>query len=225
MQLVDIFLEPAKVFAAQKEKPTFLIPLLVFVLATVGMILAYFLRVDPAWYTDHILMMSGQSMTPAEIAQAKQFMPAASTQGYIGAASSLIFVPIVFCLVAVYYLLAGKIAGAAVSFKHGLALASWSSMPTVLGLLVGLVGALTMAPQTGQEQLMLTHLDPLLIKLPYDHALSGIAKGFDLLAFWAIGLGALGWKTITDGKWPGAIVVAALPSVIIYGVWLAIALT
>ena len=225
MQLVDIFLEPAKVFAAQKEKPTFLLPLIVFVLATAAMILSYFLRVDPAWFTDHVLLMAGQQMTSAEIAQAKQFMPGARTQGYIGAATSALFIPAVFCIGAVYYFLAGKIAGAAISFKQGLALVTWSSMPTVLGLLVGTVGALTMAPQTGQEQLMLTHLDPLLVKLPYDHALSGIAKGFDLLAFWAIGLGALGWKTLTGGRWPGAIFVAALPSLVIYGVWLAFALT
>ena len=52
MKLVDIFLDPAKVFAAEKEKPTFLVPVLVFIGLSVAMVLAYHLRVDPAWFAD-----------------------------------------------------------------------------------------------------------------------------------------------------------------------------
>lgn len=220
MQLIDIFLDPAKVFAQQKERPSFLLPLLVFVAISAGMILAYFLRVDAAWFQDFQLTMAGKEMSAAEIAQAKQFMPSAKVQGYIGAGAAAIVVPIRFCITAVYYLLAGKVAGVAVGFKHGLALASWSAMPMVLGTLVGLVGAFTMAPQTSQHALMLTHVDPLLVQLPFDHPLSSFAKGFNLLSLWSIGLAALGWKTFARGSWGAAVFVAALPSVVIYGGWL-----
>lgn len=224
MQLVDIYLDPAKAFAAEKEKPTFLLPMAIMVAASVAMILAYFMRVDAAWFSDFVLTQSGQEMTAAEIAQAKQFMPSAKTQGYIGAAGTLIVVPIMYAIIALYYLLASKIAGAALTFKHGLSLSAWAAMPGVLGLLVGLVGALTMAPQTPQHSLMLTHLDPLLVQLPFDHAMSGIAKGFDLLMLWSIAVGAIGWKTFTRSGWGSAVVVAALPSVLIFGIWLLIAL-
>lgn len=224
MQLIDIYLDPAKAFAAEKEKPGFLVPMAVFVLLSAAMILAYFLRVDAAWFQDFQLTMSGQEMTAAEIAQAKQFMPSASTQGYIGAASTVVFVPILFAVFGLYYFLAGKIAGAGLSYKHGLSLASWGAMPGALGLVVGTVGALTMAPQTPQHSLMLTHVDPLLVQLPFDHALSSLAKGFDLLALWSIALGAIGWKAFTRSGWGSAVFIAALPSLLIYGVWLLIAL-
>ncbi len=224
MQLIDIYLDPSKVFTALRERPTFLVPMAVMVAVTVGMTLAYFLRVDPAWYADFFLTMAGNEMTTAEMAQAKQFMPAAATQGYIAAGAVLIVIPLVYVIYAVYYLLAGKIAGAAVTFKHGLALSAWGSLPGALGIIVGLVGALVMAPQTPQHSLMLTHVDPLLVQLPFDHALSSFAKGFDLLVFWSVGLGALGWKIFTRSSWTTAIVVAALPSVLIFGIWLLIAL-
>ena len=224
MKLVDIFLDPAKVFTAEKDKPTFLLPMAIMVALSVAMILAYYLRVDPVWFQDFSLTMMGQEMTPAEIAQVKQVMPGAKVQGYIGAAGTLIFVPIVYAVFALYYFLAGKIAGAGLSYKHGLSLASWAAMPTALGALVGTIGALTMAPQTPLHAISLTRIDPLLVQLPFDHDLSTLAKGFDLLGLWALALGAVGWKTFTRGGWGSAVFVAALPSVLIYGIWLLIAL-
>jgi len=224
MKLVDIFLDPPAVFTAEKDAPSFLLPMAIMVAVSVGMILAHYLRVDAVWYQDFSLTMMGEEMTPAEVAQAKQFMPSAKVQGYIGAAGTLIFVPIMYAVFAQYYFLAGKIAGAGLSFKHGLSLVAWSGLPTALGALVGLVGALTMAPQTAQHTLMLTHIDPLLVQLPFDHDLSTLAKGFDLLSLWAIALGAIGWKAFTRSGWGSAVFVAALPSVLIYGIWLLIAL-
>jgi hypothetical protein len=224
MQLLDIYLEPTKVFDDLKARPTFLLPLAVMVLLTVAFTLTYFLRVDPAWFTDFVLSAAGQQLSAAELAQAKQFMPSARTQGYIGAGMTFIVLPLITCVMAAYYLLAGKIAGAAVSFKHGLALTAWSGMPTALGALVGLVGALMMAPQTPQHSLMLTNLDPLLLQLPMDHAFSGLAKNFSLLTFWALGLAALGWRRFTGAGWTAAVIVAVLPTLLIYGVWLAFAL-
>jgi Yip1 domain len=224
MQLVDIYLDPAKAFAAEKDKPTFLLPMAIMIVVSVAMILAYYLRVDAAWFGDFVLTQSGKEMTAAEIAQAKQFMPSAKTQGYIGAAATLIIVPIMYTIFGLYYFLAGKIAGAGLTFKHGLSLSAWGGMPGVLGLLVGLVGALTMAPQTSQHALMLTHIDPLLVQLPFDHAMSGIAKSLDLLMLWSIALGAIGWKIFTRSGWGSAVFVAALPAVLIYGIWLLIAL-
>ena len=224
MKLVDVFLDPAKLFAEEKDKPTFLLPLAIFIAVSVAMMLAYFLRVDPAWFGDFVLTQAGREMTAAEIAQAKQFMPSARTQGYIGAASMLVIIPLMYAIFALYYFLAGKIAGAGLSYKHGLSLAAWGAMPGVLTALVGIVGALTMAPQTPQHSLMLTHVDPLLVQLPFDHDLSSLAKGFNLLTFWQIAVGAIGWKAFTKSGWGSAVFVAALPSVLIYGIWLLIAL-
>lgn len=217
--LINIFLEPAKVFAELKDKPSFWQPLVVLVFANVLLILAYYLSVDPDWYVDHMLAMSGKEMTAAELEQARQFMPGARMSGYIGAGAVAVFMPLVFALFSLYYLLVGKITGVALSFKQCFSLVLWASMPVVLGVVVALVGVVMMEPQTGLESLKLTNIDPLLVQLPFDHPWSGLAKGFDLLGLWAIFLTALGWRTLGRTGWAQAWIVALVPSVVIYGIW------
>lgn len=215
--IVDIFLQPGRVFADQKERPTFLVPLLIVSAFAAAFMLSYFLNVDSAWYLDHALTASGKEMTAAEMDQARKFMPGTKVMGYIGAASTVVVLCVITVLYALYFLVAGKITGNAVGFKHGMSLAAWSSMPTVLAGLVGLIGVLTMAPQTPIESLSLLNVDPLLVELPRDNRWSSLAKGFSLLTFWSVFLVALGWKIWGRTTWLQAIVVAVLPSVLIYG--------
>lgn len=221
--LLNIYLDPAKVFADLKDKPSFLLPLLVIIAVNVALVLAYHFSVDPNWYIEHMLAMSGKEMSAAEIEQAKQFMPGARVSGYIGAAVLPIVMPIMFALFSLYYLLAGKITGAGIGYKHCFALMCWASMPIVISSAVALVGVALMSPQTGLESLKLTNIDPLLVQLPFDHAWSSWAKNFDLLGLWSIFLLALGWKTFGRTGWTQAVIVAALPTVVIYGIWALIA--
>ncbi|MGY0617938.1 YIP1 family protein [Lysobacter sp. A378] len=218
--LIDIFLQPSKVFADLREKPTFLLPLLVIAVLSAAMTLAYFLRVDPDWYLDQATL----AMSAGDAAQAREMMPGARTMGYIGAISSPLVIVVIMALTSLYYLLAGKVTGNAVSFKHGMSLASWASMPAVLGTLVALIGALMMDPQTSLESLMLANVDPLLVQLPADSPWSALARSFSLLVFWSLFLTALGWRIWGKTSWLQAIVVAALPSVLIYGGMAAFAL-
>lgn len=215
--IVDIFLQPGRVFADQKERPTFILPFLVVAAIAAAFMLSYFLSVDPDWYLDYALSASGKEMSAAEMEQARKFMPGASAMGYIGAATAVVGSGIGMLLYAVYFLVAGKLTGNAVNFKQGLSLATWSSMPAALGSLVGLIGVFMMAPQTPIESLMLLNLDPLLLELPRDNRWSGLAKGFSLLTFWTVFLAALGWKTWGRTSWLQAIVVALVPNIVIFG--------
>ena len=76
-QLINIFLEPGKVFAGLKDKPTFLVPALVVALATSVSAVLYFFSVDPEWFSNYQLQAAAQEMSKAELEQAKQFMPGA----------------------------------------------------------------------------------------------------------------------------------------------------
>jgi len=216
--LINIFLEPSKAFADLKEKPTFLVPLLLVALAVTAMSFLYFMKVDSSWFIDHTLLASGKEMSAAEMAQAKSFMPGAKMMGYIAIVTTPIVMTIVVVIMALYYLLAGKISGSAIGFKHGLSLAAWSSMPAILGAIVALVGVVMMTPQTGLESLMLTHADPLLLQLPVDSPWKKLATSFDFLNFWSIFLSALGWKVWGKTSWAEGVTVAVIPSVVIYGV-------
>lgn len=217
-QLVDIFLQPARVFDAQRERPTFLLPLLVVAVLTAVFTLAYFLRVDPDWYSAHMLDAAGGELSAKEMAQMKSAMPGARAMGWIGAVTSTIAVVLATAITALYVWIAAKVTGQPLTYRHGLSLASWANMPLVLGLLVALAGALTMSPQTAFESLMLTNVDPLLVDLPADHRWNRLAQGFNLLTLWAVWLFALGWRIWTRSSWLQALAVALLPTVVIFGV-------
>ena len=217
-QLVDIFLQPSKVFAAERERPTFLVPALLLAALTVAFTLAYFFRVDPGWYADHMFDASGGNMSAKQMAQAKASMPSPKVMGVFGAVGGVVTVALMLAISALYYWIASKITGRGLGYRHGLSLAVWSAMPAVLGSVIALIGALTMDPQTGIESLMLTHVDPLLVQLPADARWNRLAQSADLLSIWTVFLSALGWRIFARSSWAQALVVALLPLVVVYGV-------
>lgn len=223
-QLINIFLEPGKVFAELKEKPTFLVPALIVVGASMASALAYFQTVDPEWFSaQQVAAMVAQGSSKAEIAQVQQFMPGARASGWIAAGTMPVVFAIMFCLYGLYYWLAGKVAGQAVSFRQGVSLSAWSLMPMLIGAVIALIAVFTSSPQSTFESMQMLNVDPLLVQLPLDHAWSSLAKGFSLLNFWVWFLAALGWKTWFRTGWGQALVVVLLPSLVIYGIWAAFA--
>lgn len=218
--LINIFLEPAKVFADLKEKPSFWLPLLLLAVLGAVSTTAYFLTVDPDWFSGHQVaqMQAQRDMSAAEVEQAKQFMPGARASAYFAGPMVVVFMGVVFAVMALYYLLAGKVTGNAVGFRRGLALAAWSSMPMALGNLVVLGAIFTSSNQVSFESLQLLNVDPLFVQLPLDHDWLMLARSFSLLNFWVWFLAALGWKTWFRTGWGQAVTVAVLPSLVIYGV-------
>jgi Yip1-like protein len=221
--LVDIFLQPGKAFAELRERPTFALPLLLLVVFSAALPLWYFLTVDPGWYVQHMMLASGRDISAADMAKMQAMMPGAHKMAYIGAASAAVIVVVMSCIYALYFMLAGKVTGAQMTFRRGLGLACWSDMPALLGIVVTLVGIATMTPQTGLESLMLTNVDPLLVHLPTDSPWLGLARGFSLLNLWTWFLLALGWRTFNRAGWVQSTVVALIPSALIYGVMALIA--
>jgi hypothetical protein len=215
--LVDIFLQPSKVFADLRERPKFTAPLLIIMAFSAVLPLWYFMAVDAGWYTEHMLLAAGREVSAADLERTRSMMPGAHAMAYIGAATAAVTIPIMFSLYALYLMLAGKVAGASMTFKRGFSLATWSSMPAVLGSLVALAGVAMMSPQTPLESLMLTNADPLLVHLPLDNPWSTLARSFSLLNFWTWFLLALGWRVFNRASWTQSVVVALLPSVVIYG--------
>lgn len=216
-KLVDIFLQPSKVFAEERERPTFLVPWLLLAIAAAALALLYFNRVDGSWYLDHMLDAKRATMTAKEMATAKSMMPSTHTMAIIGAVTAPITVALIFALMGLYYWLAGKVTNAGIGYKHGVSLVAWSAMPGLLGTIVGLVGVMTMSPQTSLESLMLTHVDPLLVDTTGSR-FHRLAQSLDLLSLWSIFLAALGWRTFTRASWAKSLVVVVLPYLVAYAV-------
>ncbi|WP_374352667.1 Yip1 family protein [Chitinimonas sp.] len=216
MQLISALTEPNKLWSELKEKPNFLLPLLLITIGTAVAMLVYFQRVDVAWLQDQMVAQ----VDPAQRAAVREQV-SVNLIKWSSAIGGPIGILIVFALMAGYYTLAAKIAGARQGYGAWFGFTCWTSVPGVLGMAVLVVGALTMNPQTAMESLQLTHIDPLLVHLATDNPWKKLAGGFDLLSFWSIGLGAIGWRNWTGAGWGQAVFVNALPTILIYGGWAA----
>lgn len=216
-QLINIFLEPGKVFAELKDKPTFLVPALIVAVLTAVSATLYFLNVDAEWFSSQQLAAMAGEMSKAELEQVGKMMPGPRTMAWFTAPMVLLTMALTYAVFAFYYWLAGKVTGNPVSYRQGLALASWANMPMLLAAIVAIVAVYTSSPQSTFESMQLLSVDPLFVQLPMDHDWSRLAKSFSLLNFWVWFLAALGWKTWFRTGWGQALSVVMLPSVLIYG--------
>lgn len=216
MQLVTALTEPGKLYAELKQKPNFALPFLLMLIIPVAAWMFYFQRVDAGWLIDHIL--AGADVPPAKLAAARSHMSIGAIKW-----SAVIVSPIVVALftliLAVYYMLAAKVAGVQQNFKAWLSFTSWSFVPALLSAIVTLVAALTMVPQTAMDGIQLTHVDQLLLHLSDASPWKKIMSSIDLLNLWVIWLAASGWRAWSGRSWGQSFAVAALPSVLIYGIW------
>lgn len=224
--LLNIFLDPGKVFAEQREKPTFLVPMLLVIAATLGAMALYFFTVDPDWFVDNAIrqtMAQNPEISRAQLESARQFM-SPTFAGSAGLIFGGIFFVLMYVVMALYYWLAGKVGGVAIGFRHGLALTAWSSMPLLVGAILLAVGVFTGDGRTPLEDLQMLNVHPLLVNVPIDSPWAGLARGFSLLNLWTWFLAALGWKTWSRGGWGGALLVALIPPALIFGIWALFAL-
>ncbi|GAB3249537.1 YIP1 family protein [Chitinimonas naiadis] len=215
MQLITAFTEPSKLFTELKQKPNFLLPLLLTLVTLVVLWLLYYQRVDGAWLIDQMAASAG---SPAKEQAMRKALSIDMLKWSTLIAGPVVLV-VIYLISALYYKLVGKMCGIEQSYKAWLSFTSWAAIPALLAMLVGLIQVFIASPQTAPADIMLTHLDPLFVSLPVAHPWKGWLSSFDLLNFWSIGLAAIGWRTWGDKDWGQAITVAALPSVVIYGIW------
>ncbi|MFZ9872068.1 MAG: YIP1 family protein [Steroidobacteraceae bacterium] len=215
--LIDIFLQPTPVLRRLQEKPTWLLPLILLCATSMIGTFLYFSAVDAGWFLERSILQSNPDISEAQL---KAIRESNSDGGFLrwsatlGAAVGLL---IVFFAYGGYFWFAGKLTSLSVSYKQGLALATWSSMPTLINSILIIVGVIGMDPQTPLESLSITTLDPLLIQLDDDSPWKTFANSFTFLAFWTIWLGAVGWNSWSGAeRWVTPVIVAAAPSVGIF---------
>lgn len=223
--LMNILLQPTPVLQRLQEKPTWALPLAVLCAASMLGTFLYFSAVDAAWFLERSILQSNPDMSEAQL---KAIRDSNAGGGFLrwsatlGAAAGLLVVLLAY---GGYFWFAGKLSAFTVTFKQGLALATWSSMPTLINSLLVIINTLGMDPQTPLESLSITTLDPLVIQLDDDSPWKSFASSFTFLAFWTVWLGALGWKLWTRAeRWIAPLLVAAAPTVGIYGVMIVKAL-
>lgn len=215
--------EPRRAFAELRARPRYGLPLLLVLVATVALSVWYQLKVDPAWLMDLQLRNSGfaDRLTEEQIAQQVQAAGGnIGMQAVIGGVAAGIAVVIFFLLNAVYLLLAGKVTNVQFGFRHWLSLVSWSSLPSLLPVIPAVITLLTAT----SNQIDPGAIQPLSLNALFFHRAMG-EPGYTLLTslqvttFLSLYLSIVGVKEWSGRSWLFSTVFAALPTVLVFGIW------
>lgn len=217
---------PRRAFEAIAEKPRWLFPFLLLLGSTLLLTIWYYSKVDLAWIVDEQLRNSPRAATLSE-AQREQMASAVNPAVVMW--SSVIAVIVVLVLVrvleATWYLLAGKVTNVDRSFRQWFALANWTSLPAVLGVIPAAV-ALLMA---SGSQIDPGVLQPLSLNELFFHREMGesgyqLLSNISLLGLIGATLAIIGVRTWSSRSWLFASVFVLLPVAVILGIWALIAL-
>ena len=215
----NVILAPSPTFARLKDKPRPFIPLLVLILLTLAVSCWYVSTLDFAWFREHMLATQGPMKPEARAAMAQFLTP--KTMMWSSGAGAVLGTPLVCAVVALYYLLAGKVMGTGIGYGKWFGFAVWTAIPRLLTVPLSALQILTSGGRLAPEDMNMVSLNYLLLHLPASSPWFGFATNLDLTSIWSIALAVLGLKAWT-GRSTGACVTAAvLPYVLVYGIWAA----
>lgn len=222
--LIGIFLEPTATFARLASRRAAWLPVLTVCAANIALFFWYFLGfVDYSWFQEQMLAAIPD---PAMREQQGAMGMSQQTMAYMTAFGGAFSVVVSYALTALYLLIVGKFTNRELGFGKGFALAAWAAMPNVLMLVLGAMQMLLASSgQLGLEALNPTSLNQLFFHYEMGHPLAGLLDGISILFAWNLALLVIGYQVWSGASRASALRVVLIPTFVIYGAWLAFALS
>ncbi|MFZ6819168.1 Yip1 family protein [Undibacterium sp. Ji22W] len=214
-----LFFEPKAAFESLKENSKPWLPLALIMVSTLALFYWYYATVDFSWLIDHTL-----SAKPDMKAEEREMVTKMLTKDRMMITTlvgALIGMPVVFALYGLYFMLASKVMGSAISYGKWFGFAVWVSVPTLIGAPLMALQIATGHGQVSLEGLNMLSLNFLIANLPADHAWAGLMNNLSLTTFWTMFLTFVGFRVWTGRSVASCALATALPYVVIYGVWVA----
>ena len=224
----NIFTAPSEAFAALKERPRVLLPVVVLLLGFSAVSFYFLSHVDMGFFLDNQLRSGNANITDAQreqaVAAAAKIPPL--VYGVLGAASSSVFVFLLVFLVAAYFTVVSFATGDGVKLKQWFALLCWCALPQVLGIIAQLVNMIVNDPRF----MLQDQINPLafgnLLSIDRTGApiVQRILLGVDITAIWTLVLQVLGYQSFTKKSFvkSAVVVLAPLALVVVIGSLLAL---
>ena len=213
---INILTAPAAAFAALKERPTVLVPLLLLLAAAAATAFLYMNGVDILWFFEQ---QAGQNPDVTE-EQAQQFaeligsIPQAGIAAVL-ACAAMISVAVLLLLQALYFKIVTWISRDGVSYKHWFSMVAWCALPTLLTSIASIVKLLTsdvsLLPREEINPLSLANLTG--IDTASGGALAGLLSNLDLMTLWSLVLMVVCYKTFTGRNYAVSFGIVLLPTV------------
>lgn len=214
--LVAMFMEPSRAFAAVEKRSMVWLPLVFTALCTTTLLMWYFQTVDFAWLIDR---MTASMPDPAAREKVASFMTK-STMQVSSIAGAFIVTPLVYVLMAVYFLLVAKIKKLEFGFTKWFSFVAWASVPGLLLLPLGAMQILMANNgQLGLDQLNPLTLNQLFFHLEIGQPWASLLDSINITSIWTAVLLVVGFQVWSKSSRSSSIMIVAIPYAVIYAVW------
>lgn len=217
--VLDIFIAPSQAFAKIRGSGGNVLLLIGQLLLLALAMYLFYQGMSPEWLVEQQLLQAGD-LTPAEIEQSRALM--AQTAPYtaiIVAVSAPLMAILMTAILAGYLHLISKMSGD-FRYQDWFGFSVWSQMPMQLnsiGLILLVLSANT--PNLPLASANYASLNHLVLQLPIGAPFYTWAEAFNLFMFWQIAVMAIGLKQWCNFSMVKATLFAALPTVLIFGIW------
>ena len=229
MSLISLFTNiitsPTQAFGNLKEKGHAWLPLLLVVTALVLINSYYFSVVDFKWMVEQMVIAQAGDQSPAEQEQLRSMFIGMGAKNMMAfsAVGSLVTIPIMFAIYALYYLITSNIRDDELTFSNCFTLVAWSNIPLLFTLASGFITILLSDNgQIAQSLMKGLNLNDLIFHFPAEHPWYTWMSSLDLTLIWSTVLIAVGYQTWTKASTTASYIIAILPSLLFFGIWAAL---
>jgi len=219
--MVDIVAAPGKALDEIKLHTSWLWwPLLITMLLASGLMLYYYNWVDFPWLIEETIRQL-PAEDRAEAADVIRNFMSVGTSSWTTVIAIVVMSLIIYTIQATYLHLANKLTtGAEIGFGQWFSLSVWTAFVGVFGALAAFV-VIFMADsnQLAAEKLQVLSLNSLLVHAIAGDPLYTWASSISLVNIWTIVLISIGYARWTGAEIVKSSIIAALPWVLIFGVW------
>lgn len=222
--MVDTFLAPTAAFTALRNRPAWAwIALGLIAVVSAISILLFMGGMSPEWIVEQQLL-SDTSLSVNERADARgTLLEIAPYTAMIGAVFSVIVLPIIAALLGLAYFLAERVlARQRNGYGQWFSAAAFSMLPLALGSL-GLIALrlLNSEPNLPLEMAQFSSLNNLWLGLAPGEPGYALAGSANVLYLWCAFLAAIAARVWSELDWSRALLLGALPYILVFGAWFA----
>ncbi len=224
--MTNIFTNPQTAFDEIKIKYPVIVPLFTMILLQAALLILMYMSIDYKWYVDEMVQRATTADSKQEDIDAMRQgmeMMSATTTGILGAVFAVLFIAVMYCVMALYFVIISAITNDGIKFKQWYSFIAWTSMPATIGILAGFVMVLTSSNgQIMPESLNPLSLNELFFNMDATKGLGAVLAGTSITAFWSFALLTIGYA-----KWTGksttisAAIIFALYA-FTYGIWFSV---
>jgi len=220
--MADVYLSPGELFRSHanvKKWSWFGLVLIIGFQCLASVLL--FSNMSTESIVEQLLEESATDLSARDFADARSaLMEVADSMLTINLLTIVAGFLLILSILALYAMLVGNRGKRTRSYWEWFAFCIWITMP----LLISSLGLIALIMMTQKHDLQLSSLaysslNQLVLGLSPGDRWYGWAKGFDLTYLWCVGLGAIGFYTLSGYSRFMSFVLAALPLVFIFGIW------